>query len=164
MNKKNNKDKITSFVIGLIVVFLVGSLALMIVKEIKSNSQNHIKEVSYNTYAAAIKEDKYTIVLLARDGCSHCVNYKPHMNEALIKYGLDAFYIDVDNLSKDEFIELHDSITSISTEYQDSIPVIPTPTTIIFKNGVELESISANIGYDGFVKMLIRNGVVSDED
>ena len=164
MNKKKNKDKLTNFIIGIVIVFLIGSFLLMIINEIKSSRNNHIKEVSYGTYLNEKNKDKYTIVLLARDGCSHCLNYKPQMNEALKKYDLEAIYLDVDNLSKDEFIELHDSVTSISTEYQDDTEVIPTPTTVILKNGVELESVSANIGYDGFVNMLVRNGVVNNEN
>ena len=85
------------------------------------------------------------------------------MNEALDKYNLKALYLDVDELSKDEFNELHSSVSSISSEYSDGVPVIPTPTTVIFKNGVELESVSANIGYNGFVNMLVRNGVIENE-
>lgn len=162
MVKKNNKDKLTSFIIGLVVVFFVGSLVLMIVKEIKSNSQNHIKEVSYSSYIDEIKEDKYTIVLLARDGCSHCLNYKPLMNEVLKKYNLNAIYLNVDTINGDDFKELHSSITALSQEFENGIPVIPTPTTVIFKNNVELESVSANIGYDGFLNMLVRNGVVNN--
>ena len=149
MVKKNNKDKLTSFIIGLVVVFFVGSLVLMIVKEIKSNSQNHIKEVSYSSYIDEIKEDKYT-------------NYKPLMNEVLKKYNLNAIYLNVDTINGDDFKELHSSITALSQEFENGIPVIPTPTTVIFKNNVELESVSANIGYDGFLNMLVRNGVVNN--
>lgn len=163
MKKKDNKDFITNLVIALVAFFLIGSFVLMIVKEIDKNRHNHIKEVSYSEYANEIGKDKYTIVLLARPNCSHCVNYKPQMNEALEKYNLEALYLDVNELSKDDFIKLHDSISAISTEFNGSNPVISTPTTIIFKNGEELESVSANIGYNGFVNMLIRNGVIENE-
>lgn len=163
--KNSNKNNLSNFLIALVGIFLIGSFVLMVVKDVKENNKNKIKEVSYKEYQKEISKDKYTIVLLGRPKCSHCINYKPLMNQALENYQLEGLYLDVNGLKENEFTELRSSINALRNEYSDEgEPVIPTPTTIIFKNGIELESKSANIGYDGFVNMLVRNGVVNNEN
>ena len=43
MNKKKNKDKLTNFIIGIVIVFLIGSFLLMIINEIN----NPKKSINY---------------------------------------------------------------------------------------------------------------------
>ncbi len=163
--RANSNDRLINIIIVLIVAFLFGSFAIMVVKDIKENNKNKFREVSYKEYQKEIFKKEYTIVLLGRPNCSHCISYKPLMNQALEKYHLNGLYLDVNGLKENEFTELRSSINALRNEYSDEgEPVIPTPTTIIFKNGVELESISSNIGYDGFINMLVRNGVVNNEN
>lgn len=165
MKKAKKNDSLTNLFIVLILAFLIGSFAIMVVKDIKENNKNRFRDISYKEYKEEISRDDYTIVFLGRPNCSHCISYKPLINQVLENYHLNGLYLDVNKLKENEFTELRSSINALRNEYNDEgEPVIPTPTTIIFKSGEELESISSNIGYDGFVNMLVRNGVVNNEN
>ncbi len=86
------------------------------------------------------------------------------MNQVAVDYDLEINYIDVSSrdLSIDEYTALHDKYSILKDKYDENegYPIIPTPTTIIVKDGEEVASRSGNIGYDGFLKMLKENGVV----
>ena len=157
---KKEKRNISG-IIGIIAITIVLALVLIFVSNNKG--QNRIKEVNFSTYEDKIKSDEYTIVLLASPTCSHCVAYKPFMNKAAIDYDFNVYYVNVasENLTIDNYTSIHDSISILKDLYsEDGTPSIPTPTTVIFKKGVEIASKSGNIGYDGFVNFLKENKVV----
>ena len=165
--KFNNslKDKKNIFQVVCIIVITVIIVGLLIVvsKEKDSNANNHIQEISYAEYQDKITSDEYTIVLLASPVCSHCMAYKPLMNQVADKYNLNIYYLNVnsESLTEEEYINLHDSISVIADNYnKDGEPVIPTPATVIYRNGKEMASELGNIKENGFLKLLIDNGVV----
>ncbi len=157
VNKKNHTFEIVGFIVA---VVLIGSFLLIISKEKGNTKYNHIKEVSYTEYKKMIEKDDFTIVLIARDDCPHCVKYKPFMNQALDDYNLEAIYVNVGEMNLGDYNELHDNVSILKDSYNDGDPVIPTPNTIIFKNGVEIDSETGNVGYNGFLKLLARSGVI----
>ena len=159
VEKKSNVKNTIIQILGIVGILML--IIFVIVHLSNKNNLNHIKEISYSKYQEVIKDDDYTIVLLASPTCSHCFSYKPLMNQVLYEYNLEAKYVDVSVLDKEEIIELHDSISALISQFNnEGNYVIPTPTTIIFKNGKEIDSRSGNLGYDGFLSFLKMNGVV----
>ena len=157
-NKKDNSKLVNTFII-IGIVFLILSLVLMFTK--KNKDGNHIVEISYSEYSEKIKEDKYTIILLTSPTCSHCVNYKPYVNAAAEENDLTVYNINLNNLEYDQYVEIHDKYNAIKDEYDDkNNPGIPTPVTIITKNGEEVTSILGDIGYKGFINLLKTNGII----
>lgn len=155
INKKDNTKVVNTFII-IGIVFLIASLVLMFVN--KENSS--IKKINYQEYKDIIKEDKYNIILLTSPTCSHCINYKPYVNYVASKNNLTVYDIDLSNLDYDEYIELHDKYNAIKNEYRDGKPVIPTPATIIVRNGEEVTSILGDIGQLGFTNLLKNNNII----
>lgn len=152
------KEKMKNILLYFGLIFIIGLVIFLIINR---SDSNHIKEISYTKYEEIIKKDEYTIILLASPTCSHCFSYKPLMNQALDEYNLKAQYVNVGGLNSEQILNLHDSISTLRSQYnEEGIPIIPTPTTVLFKNGIEIDSIMGNIGYDGFVNFLKRNGVV----
>ena len=43
----------------------------------------------------------------------------------------------------------------------DGSLIIQTPGTVLYKNGVEVDSLLGDRGEDGFTNFLVRNGVVN---
>ena len=160
MSKKSNKkdSNVINIVITIGIVFLIASLVLMFINSDKKD--NYIKTISYNEYKEVIKKDEYFIIILTSPTCSHCNSYKPYVNYIASENNLNAYNIDITSITKDEYLELHDKYSAIRNEYNAGMPVIPTPTTIIYKNGNEIVSEVGNIGEDGFKKLLIDNKVV----
>ena len=158
----DKKDKIINSVIIGCAILLVGALAI-IVSNNKKLGASHIKEVSYSEYQEKIKSEGYTIVLLASPTCSHCNNYKPFVNGLAEEYNFDVYYVNVhsSDLTNEEYDALHDSITATLDQFdQEGGKVIPTPTTVVFRNGEEVTSELGDIGYDGLKSLLKNSGVI----
>ncbi len=164
---KNNKNKYTKkdnsklvdtlVIIG--IVFLIGSLVLMFTKSDKD--KNRIVEINYKEYSEKIAEDKYNIFLLTSPTCSHCVNYKPFVNSVANEYNLTVYNINLNNLELNEYTAIHDKFSAIKGEYDEKgNPGIPTPVTVITKNGEEVTSILGDIGATGFLNLLKTNNVI----
>ena len=122
--------------------------------------ENHIMDISYSEYKGISKSDQYNIFLVTSPTCSHCQNYKPQVELVAKENNLMVYDINVSDLKYDEYIELHDSYSALKDNYSQSDPVIPTPVTIITKNGKEVASILGDRGQSGFIKLLKDNGVI----
>ena len=164
INNNEKKNKVMNAVVIIAAIVIVFGLAIMVSNEKGRNSSKHIKEVSYSEYEKKIKDNDYTIVLLASPSCTHCMQYKPLMNKVADDFGLEVYYIDVSsrNLKNDEYMSLHDNISVLKDVYNDEgEPSISTPTTVIYKDGVEIDAELGNIGEKGFLDLLNRNGVIA---
>lgn len=165
--KKDNKDKKIGSVIAICSLTLIVVAILIMVSNDKGKKAivgNHINEISYSEYKEKIKDDAYTIVLFASPDCSHCQEYKPFVNALASEYSLDIYYVNVSasDLSMAEYDEIHDSLSATKGQFDSSgEKVIPTPTTALFKNGVEISSILGDIGYSGLKEFLKKNKVIS---
>ena len=156
INKKDNSKLVNTFII-IGIVFLIASLVLMFV----NNNKKYVKEISYKGYQDIIKEDKYNVILLTSPTCSHCVSYKPYVNLVASENNITVYDIDLSNLEYEDYIELHDKYSVLKNEFDDSNnPIIPTPVTIIVRNGEEVASILGNIGEEGFTSLLKNNNVI----
>ena len=155
-NKKNNNT--INIIIVIAIIFLIGSLIFMFAKSDKTES--YIKEITYSEYLDVIKKDEYSIILLTSPTCSHCNNYKPFVNYTASEHNLKVYDIDLTTITYEEYVELHDKYSATKDKYSGDNPIIPTPTTIIVKNGEEIASVLGDIGYNGLVKTLKNNQVI----
>ena len=156
INRKDNTKLVNTFmIIG--IVFLIATLVLMFVNK-KEN--NNIKDISYQEYSEIIKEDKYNIILLTSPTCSHCLSYKPYVNLVAKENNLTVYNLDVSSISEEEYAEIHDKYSVLKEEYYDNEPSIPTPTTLIVRNGEEVTSVMGNIGQKGFTSLLKNSNII----
>lgn len=157
VNQKNN-DKLVNTLIIIGIVFLIGSLVLMFTG---NKEGNHIVDINYNEYKEKVAEDKYSIILLTSPTCSHCVSYKPYVNAVADDYNLTVYNLNLNTLDYEQYIEIHDTYSATKDRYdEDNNPGIPTPVTVITKNGVEVASILGDIGSSGFTNLLKTNNVI----
>ncbi len=158
VNKKDNSKIVNTFII-IGIIFLIGSLILMFNNS--DANKTRIKEINYQEYTDIIKEDKYNIILLTQPTCSHCVNYKPYVNYVATEYNLDVYDIDLTKLSLEEYTSIHDKFSAIKDEVDsENNPAIPTPVTVIVRNGEEVTSTLGDLGQNGFLRLLKNNGVI----
>lgn len=161
MKKKTLKKDNTKLVNG-IILFGIILLLISFIIMLKNNKKidNHIIEIDYNRYSELINRDEYSIILLTSLTCTHCNSYKPYVNYVCDDYKLSVYDLDINKLGYDEYIEIHDKYTITKDSYINGNPSISTPTTIITKNGEEIDSISGNLGYSGFLDLLIKNEII----
>ena len=157
MKKDNNKIVDIFIIVG--IVFLIGSLFLMVFQ--RDKTKNNLVDISFSQYSEKMKEDKYNIFLLTSPTCSHCVSYKPYVNSIAEEYNLTVYNIDLTKLDYDQYVLIHDMYSATKDNYNESnIPTIPTPATIITKNGEEVTSILGDIGINGFQNLIKTYGVI----
>ena len=156
-NQKNNKTVNIIIIIG--IVFLIASLILMLTRNKKID--NHIIDISYDEYKEIISKDEYSIILFTSPTCTHCQSYKPYVNYVCDDYDLIVYDLNLSSLSYDQYIEIHDKYNITKNQFTDNgSPSILTPTTIITKNDMEIDSISGNLGYSGFLNLLKKYDII----
>lgn len=163
MNKKKktstkNDSKLINTLIIIGIVFLIGSLIIMFANN--SQTDNYIKEITYQEYEEIIKEDKYSIILLTSPTCSHCVSYKPFVNYVAKENNLNVYNINLTTITYEEYVSLHDKYSATKNEYREGQAVIPTPATLVVRNNLEITSTLGDIGYNGLTQLLKNNNVI----
>ncbi len=118
----------------------------------EQSSYSNLKVISFNELNTLINNKETFILLISQTYCSHCIEYKPELNEILKKHSLSAYVIEYDLLSSEDIVSFK-AITSL--DY--------TPTTTFFKNGIEDTKnrfvgdlgesvVEANLKQAGFIK------------
>lgn len=159
--KSNLKDKLIDILPIIAILIIVFLVAVMVSNERNISKTMKIHNISFNEYKEKIMEDKFTIILIGRDNCSHCANYKPLVNQVANDYNLDVWYLNTDTLEKDEYLFLHDNVNVLKDQYDpEGNPGIPTPATVVYRKGYELDSVLGDVGSKGFQNILVKSGVV----
>jgi thioredoxin-related protein len=179
MGKKTNttkKDTSNSIVntskgtkiIDIIVIISILMVVIFFIYSIFNNKEKNYENIEsfpYSEYKKEIQKGPYTIVVLTKTGCHYCAEYKPIVDKALRQFGMSALDLNISLLNAKEVKELHDNVESIKDWYDaNGKEQIPTPTTIIYQNGQEIDSVVGLQEYDEFISFLIKNGVVDNEN
>lgn len=96
---------------------------------------SNLQEISFTDLQSLMNNKKSFILLIAKTNCSHCLNYKPILNQVLESNSISAYVIEYDLLTTEEQKEL-----------KKICPVDGVPTTTFFKNGVETSASNRIIG------------------
>ncbi len=159
--KSSLKDKILDIVPIIAILLIVFLVAIMISNEKNISKTMKIHNISYSEFQDKIKEDKFNIILIGRDNCSHCADYKPLVNQVANQYDLNVWYLNISTLQEEEYIFVHNNVNVLKDQYDPEGNLsIPTPATVIYRNGYEIDSILGDVGENGFKNLLVKNGVV----
>jgi len=122
VNSKTKDD--VGLIIGIIAVILfIGLTVFAFMKD--SEGDDYIIEKSYSEVKDIINDDKKTILLVGRDDCSHCIEYRPTVVAVAKEYDLKVIYINTNTIKDKED----------SKELWDFIGTDGTPTTAIVSGG-----------------------------
>ena len=156
---KEEKNKITKIIIGIVVGILIIFFAIYVSnsQQYKSKGLTYLKTVSYSEYKELMTEDEDNVFLFASPSCTHCIAYKPEVSKLASEYEKNIYYVNVGNLDENEYLDIINTYSVLKEQGS-----IPTPTTVITKNGKEVSGIMGNIGYDGLQAFLTENGVKYD--
>ena len=99
MNKVNQKKSKVGEIIGIIaVVLFLGLTIYAFVKDEKENS--NIEEITYNEFRDKVDGEKKSVILVGRNDCSHCINYKPVITKVAEENEFTVYYINTNNLAQ----------------------------------------------------------------
>ena len=107
----------------------------MLFKNNNKNESNNLVEMNTKTFKEKINNKDSFILLITKEGCSHCAEYLPVFINVLEKYNLTAYKLDLADMSDSDKEYLAD-LANISG----------TPTTVFIENGEETTVLNRIVG------------------
>lgn len=120
--------------------------------------------INYNEYEKLIDDSKTHVVVVGQTTCSHCIAIKPALNKVAGEYDLTINYLNLTEMSQDEYNSFSESLKEI--EYNDPDFVesgsFGTPLTLIIENGKVKDYISGERTKSQLVREFKKNGLISE--
>ena len=139
-------------VIILVSICLVALVGAFIADRILGKS--YLNEIKYNELIEKLDNKEDMVLLISQTDCTHCISYKPKLEEVANKYKVNVYYIDADLLTEDEYDNLNSRI---------SFATSGTPLTVFLKDGEETTAanrIKGNSSREKIEKKLKSNGFI----
>ena len=73
-------------------------------------TKSTLEEINVDTLKRLFQTEKKSLVIVSRDDCSACLEYKPMLTKVLDKYGISAYDINLSKLSENDIKELFNYI------------------------------------------------------
>lgn len=120
--------------------------------------------IDYEEYEDLISEDETHIVVIGQTTCSHCIAIKPALNKVAGEYDLTINYLNLTEMSEEEYNNFSKSLQEI--EYNDPDFVekgsFGTPLTLIIENGKVKDYISGQRTNSQLVREFKKAGLISE--
>lgn len=114
-------------------------------------------EITYSNYLEKIASNEPFLVVIVKDGCGYCEMYEPILKEVADEYNLPINYINLTNLSEEEYNNLAQSNAYLKKNQWG------TPTTLFMLGDSVIDSIGGYVDKDKFVDFVKENFVVNED-
>ena len=108
-------------------------------------------EITYSEYLEKMEEKVPFLVVIVKDGCGYCEMYEPILEEVAGEYNLPINYINLTNLTEEEYNDLSKSNSYLRTNQWG------TPTTLFMYGTTVVDSIGGYVEKDSFVSFIETN-------
>ena len=108
-------------------------------------------EITYSNYLEKIDSNEPFLVVIVKDGCGYCEMYEPILKEVADEYNLPINYINLTNLSEEEYNNLAQSNAYLKKNQWG------TPTTLFMLGDSVIDSIGGYVDKDKFVDFVKEN-------
>ena len=143
MKKRKNIIIVSSLIlISIIGIVLISSITA---------SNGTLKKINYKELTKKINNKENFVLIVSRTDCSHCMSYKPKVNQIAKDNNLIIYYIDFDEeKNKDKFLKEYNLDGS-------------TPITLFIKNGKEtslLNRLEGDLEEEKVIERLKKMGFI----
>ena len=150
----------------LVVVLLIVALFVTMKKEpeldielpIALQGEAGFTEITYSEYEEKMNTEAPFLVVVVRDGCGYCEMYEPILEEVAGEYKIPIYYINMSNLSSEEYTALGTS----NSYFKKNQGKWGTPTTLFMYGKSVIDSISGYVEKDEFVDFVKENFKVEE--
>lgn len=150
----------------LVVVLLIVALFVTMKKEpeldielpIALQGEAGFTEITYSEYEEKMNTEAPFLVVVVRDGCGYCEMYEPILEEVAGEYKIPIYYINMSNLSSEEYTALGTS----NSYFKKNQGNWGTPTTLFMYGNSVIDSISGYVDKDAFVDFVKENFKVEE--
>ena len=122
--------------------------------EYKSEYPN-LNMINYEDYKNILDSGEKQIVVIGQTGCAYCEQTKPILDEIAEEDGVTINYLNLTNISEDEFSELMSSV-----DYLKEMESIGTPLTLIIENKEVIAHQDGYVEKSVFEKTFKDNGLI----
>lgn len=145
----------------LVVILLIVALFVTMKKEpeldielpIALQGEVGFTEITYSEYEEKMNTEEPFLIVVVRDGCGYCEMYEPILEEVADEYKLPIYYMNMSNLSSDEYTALGTS----NSYFKKNQGKWGTPTTLFMYGKSVVDSISGYVDKDKFVDFVKEN-------
>lgn len=131
-------------------------------KDAKYKYISNLTFISYKDYKKIIKEKDVNIIVIGQSGCQYCNSVKPILNNISRAYDKDIYYLDVDDISKEDLKELFEKLPSYG--YDDESLTkdnsFSMPTVLLFKKSKILKYIQGQKELEEYIKVFEDNKAI----
>ena len=111
----------------IIIISIILLLAIITSLIINKQSKGEFIKLNYKEIKEKLNNKEDFILVISRTTCSHCLEYKPKVQEISINYNIKTYYIDIDEETKTNKEKLLEELDLDGS----------TPITLFIKNGKE---------------------------
>lgn len=140
MKKRTNN----LFLYMIIIVIVIIGVTLVYHLAFKNNETKLIT-ITVSDLEEKIKNNDTFVLVVSQTGCPHCEQYLPELDRTLKEVNLDAYVLNITNISEEEGNTLNKYIHFSGT-----------PTTIFFSEGTEKTTLNRIVGYASKAKIKER--------
>ena len=146
------KKGIKKFIPLIIVLVFIGLFILLGLLSKENPAKAESEEI--NEWLIDTKKDEFVVTVLGQTTCSHCLNYKPVINEVQSEYNFNLKWIEIDTLSSVDRNIVENTYKLIDFE--------GTPHTFITKNGKLIKELSGEVTKTRLISALKVAGVIEN--
>ena len=147
----------------LVVVLLIVALFVTMKKEpeldielpIALQGEAGFTEITYSEYEEKMNTEAPFLVVVVRDGCGYCEMYEPILEEVAGEYKIPIYYINMSNLSSEEYTALGTS----NSYFKKNQGKWGTPTTLFIKDGKTVDCILGSRTKEELEKIFKENKI-----
>lgn len=141
-----NKKRI--YIIGLICLILL--IILFIVNH--TDRKSYFQEIKYKEVIEKIENKESFVLMLSQTTCSHCLDFKPKIENVANEYKINIYYLETNLLSKKE-----------NADFKKYISYSGTPTTVFIIEGSEktvANRLNGSVPENKIIDKLKSNGFI----
>ena len=116
------------------------------------SKKEHIIEISLDEFKEKMANKESFALYVGNEGCTHCVSYRPVLEQVLEDYDITIYQIDNSKLDNSEF-----------AEFRTYINISSTPTVAFITNGQEestLNRITGGVSKETTIERFKSNGYI----
>ncbi len=133
----------------------------IIIFSISGCGHGSINEITIKDYNEMVENKDNFILFIGSHNCSHCTEYRVTLEEVIKKYNINFNYLDVANLTDEEY-----------EKFTKEIIFTGTPTTVFIEEGKDnscnvfscdsSKRIDGALSYDEIIQILKNKGYIKE--
>lgn len=128
------------------------------------SKENNLTFINFEEYEDIVDKKGTHVVVVGQTTCSHCIAFKPALNKVAGEYDLTINYLNLTEMSEEEYEDFQESLKEIKYDDPDFVEKgqFGTPLTLIIENGKVKDYISGQRTNSQLVREFKKAGLISE--